>query len=113
MVQAEMKPTAVLLGRLLSAAGAAGLDLRPAKARDTNMSLLLVQVLAHGRRNCPICRAEIRESDLFDACSEEEARLKEQAAAAGGAANADYGSKVGGSFLGPGEPRAFGRDRHG
>jgi hypothetical protein len=59
-----------------------------------------LQVLAHGRRSCPICRSDIREEDLFDACSEEEARLQEQAAAAAGGSQGDYGAKVGGPGLG-------------
>lgn len=55
-------------------------------------------MLATGRRVCPICRCDIREADLFDACSDEEARLqeawKEGAGAAGVVANADYGAKA-------------------
>lgn len=74
----------------------------PPTSHHTPLSLApRAQVIAHGNRQCPICRAPIREADLFDACSEEEARLKERAAHAGRSSD-EYGSKVGAGGAGLG-----------
>ncbi|KAL4426809.1 hypothetical protein ABPG77_006595 [Micractinium sp. CCAP 211/92] len=57
-------------------------------------STCIREVLAHGSRTCPICRMALTEGDLFDAVSEEEARLDAELREAGAAANSDYGAKV-------------------